>query len=258
MRPTFGRLAALREIELAAYFVNKQALFSTVLLQPIVYFLLLAGGLKSVVQLGGQYSEVGYLRFVLPGLLAMQAMRTMDHVVYRTTIDRRWGLLAFKRLAGAGSFGYITAMLIAPLGSLLLQSSILLALAMIMGTSYNALYLIAGLAIAALCVVFWSMVGVALTILFKNYQQRDSVLLLLTLPMIFSAPVFYPLDSAQSYIRAISYVNPLAYQVEAVRRMFVGGEFSWELGILAFATFALVLVAVHSLKHGDMMRVGER
>lgn len=91
------------EIELAAYSANKQMLVSSLLVQPIVYLLLLGGGLESVVDLEGKYGNVtSYLSFILPGLFALQGLGTVTHVIYRATIDRRWGLLAFKKLAGGG------------------------------------------------------------------------------------------------------------------------------------------------------------
>lgn len=258
MKPHFGRLSALVEIELRAYLVNKQSLVSSVFIQPLVYFLLLAGGLNAVVTLGGAYEETSYLAFVVPGLLALQAMRAMYHVVYRATIDRRWGLLAFKRLAGAGAMAYITAILVAPLVAQTIQTALLLLLASIMSTTYSWPNAVAGFVVSSSAVIFWAAAGIALTAFFRNYQQRDTVMTLLTLPLTFAAPVFYPLDSAPQYLRAIAAINPLSYQVEAAREAFLFGNIGWAFVVMVAMTTALTVIAVASLARGDMMQIGER
>lgn len=52
------------------------------------------------------------------------------------------------------------------------------------------------------------------TLLIKNYKQRDFVMDTLLVPILFAAPLFYSFDNALFILKCISRMNPLTYQVE--------------------------------------------
>lgn len=256
---SFRRFVPMFEIELAAYFANKQMLVSSLLVQPIVYLLLLGGGLETVVDLEGRYEGVdSYLSFILPGLFALQGLGTVTHVIYRATIDRRWGLLAFKKLAGGGALAYLAALSVAPVVAVLCQVIVLTILAVLMGASVNGWNLLLAASLTLALSVFWPALGLTVTAIISNYQQRDMVITLMMLPLVFSAPIFYPVEGASRYIQWISRLNPLTYQVEVVREAFLLGEFSWRLPVMVAATVLAVIVAISTMGRGDLLSVGER
>ena len=61
---------------------------------PLTYLGLLGVGLSSA------FGGAGYLRFVVPGAIVMQALSGLNRVVARTVTERRWGLAAFKLQSG--------------------------------------------------------------------------------------------------------------------------------------------------------------
>jgi ABC-2 type transport system permease protein len=68
------------------------------------------------------------------------------------------------------------------------------------------------------------------------------------MPLFFASNAIYPLSMMPSWLRAFSRVNPLTYQVDALRRlMVVGGTTSFGLrvdfGVLAIAFVFLIAIA---------------
>ena len=57
----------------------------------------------------------------------------------------------------------------------------------------------------------------------RSYRAGDFLLTVIVMPLTFSAPVFYSLDSVPTFLRLIARVNPLTYQVELVRGFSQGG-----------------------------------
>jgi ABC-2 type transport system permease protein len=69
----------------------------------------------------------------------------------------------------------------------------------------------------------------------------------LTMPLFFASNAIYPLSLMPSWLRVVARVNPLTYQVDALRSlMVVGGGNSFGLGVdyLMQITALVILVAV--------------
>jgi len=69
----------------------------------------------------------------------------------------------------------------------------------------------------------------------------------LTMPLFFASNAIYPLSLMPSWLRVVSRVNPLTYQVDALRSlMVVGGGSSFGLGIdyLMQVVALVILVAI--------------
>jgi ABC-2 type transport system permease protein len=64
----------------------------------------------------------------------------------------------------------------------------------------------------------------------------------LTMPLFFASNAIYPLSMMPTWLRNLSVINPLSYQVDAIRTLMInGGHSVFGLG-LDFGMQALVLV----------------
>jgi ABC-2 type transport system permease protein len=69
---------------------------------------------------------------------------------------------------------------------------------------------------------------------------------LVTLPLLFASNALYSVSVMPTWLQALAVVNPLTYQVEAMRRLLVGvgpDRLAMDLGILVAVTAAAVAVA---------------
>lgn len=153
---------------------------------------------------------------------------------------------------------YLAALSVAPVVAVLCQVIVLTILAVLMGAPVDSWNLLLAVSLTLALSVFWPALGLTVTAIISNYQQRDMVITLMMLPLVFSAPIFYPVEGASRYIQWISRLNPLTYQVEVVREAFLLGEFSWRLPVMVAATVLVVIVAISTMGRGDLLSVGER
>lgn len=253
-RWSMQRFKALAEIELIALFSEGRTLVSSLLLEPTVQLVLLAAGLQGLIGGGDNfYNGHSYLAFVLPGLIALQALRGFSRTMYRTVIDRQWGMLTVKRLAGAGGAGYALSKIMAPILALIVQSLMLLALALVMGVRFSPANLIAGLFLAVVSVGFWAAIAIVITSFVRDYVVRDMVVSWMMLPLSLAAPVFYQLETAPTYLQWIARVNPLAWQVQALRSVMLDGRITTSMLVMIALTVMAIITAVLSVSHGDAL-----
>ncbi len=226
----------LLQVELQASNLHKPAYWLTLCVNPFTYFCLLALGLSG--SLGG----ADYLVFVAPGIIVMHAVGGMTHMIYRTVIERRWGLAALKLQAGSPASAYLFSLLAPRVIVFIFQGLVIVVVATcFIGLSHAPKLLLAG-GCAALCAVFWSLVGLLTTSFINDYQKRDFVVGVIVLPLTFAAPVFYSLENAPTFTRWVATVNPLNYQVQFIRGIAEG-----ELHTASFSVTILTLIAVVTL-----------
>src|SRR5258705_10403599 len=94
--------------------------------------------------------------------------------------------------------------------------------------------------------VFYT-VSLIVACLVKSRERFMGIGQVLTMPLFFASNAIYPLSLMPSWLRAVSRVNPLTYQVDALRSlMIVGGGSSFGLGVdfLMQIVALVVLVAV--------------
>ena len=83
--------------------------------------------------------------------------------------------------------------------------------------------------------------------LVKSRERFMGIGQVLTMPLFFASNAIYPLSLMPGWLRAVSRVNPLTYQVDALRSlMVVGGGSSFGLGVdfLMQVVALVILVAV--------------
>ena len=178
---------------------------------PAAYLGLLGVGLSSV--LGGE----SYLAWVLPGVVVMQALSGMSRIMARTVTERRWGLAAFKLQAGISASAYVIGMLTPGIAAFVGQAVIILVLGARLGVWFGVMTSVLVVTGGCVAAVFWECLGYCVAAAIRSYQTRDFLLTVIVMPLTFSAPVFYSLDSVPTFLRLIARVNPLTYQVELVR-----------------------------------------
>jgi len=131
----------------------------------------------------------------------------------------------------------------------LAQAAIIYLLAFALGVKLNLdpLALVGVLFVVVLGSALFSTFSLIIACLVKTRERFMGIGQLLTMPLFFASNAIYPISVMPSWLQAISQVNPLTYEVDALRAlMVVGGTsvygFALDLGFL-LATTALLIVA---------------
>jgi ABC-type multidrug transport system permease subunit len=243
------------EFERRAFTFGRAAVVGQLFVEPLVYVSFLAAGLQGWQQdinLAG-HGSVSYLTFAFPGILAIIAIRGFARMIYRATIDRRWGLMALKTINGIQASAYVLGMVVVPVVIFAIQALVSMPVAAALGADVRPLEFMLTLALGAPVMIFWAASGLIITAGIKNYQQRDLIVALVLLPLMFSAPTFFPFSSAPIYLQAIGYINPLTYQVEALRAAFVGEWVSWSMLVTGALAVVAMVIARETIKRAPLL-----
>jgi len=92
---------------------------------------------------------------------------------------------------------------------------------------------------------FFATLSVSIAGLALSRERLMGIGQAITMPLFFASNALYPVDLMPRWLRAISVVNPLTYEVNALRTLLLGlpGNLALDLGVLVVAVVAGVSVA---------------
>lgn len=237
--------------ELKALWANKQIIYSG-LLSPVLYFIFFSLGIQftfgNIIFNG---VEVSFLAYSLVGIFAMSLFKEMYQCVYRMITDKRWGLLGLKLMNGIYPPVYIIGISTFPIVGVVVQSILLYCLATLCGGVFPLKNFLFILIFLVFCVVFWSSLLICIALLIKDYKQRDFVMNTLFAPIMFAAPLFYSFDNAPTILKGISQMNPLTYQLQAMRSIAFGMPNYKYISVALLLALVTFIIATICLYHAD-------
>ena len=225
-------------------FLTNPAILLPSLLFPLFFFTAFAGGLSAMVRVPGFDFPSGYtafqFSFVLLQSAAFGGVFTGFSVAadYESGFARRLMLAAPRRsaiVAGYALAAFVRALLV---GAMLFG----IALASGMQVDGNGVDLFGLVGLALLLNVTAAMWAIGIALRFRSLQAGPMMQIPVFL-ILFTAPVYVPLDLLRGWIKAVASVNPTTALLETARG-FISGE---PTGVLLAFAVALGLVAAFLL-----------
>jgi ABC-2 type transport system permease protein len=113
--------------------------------------------------------------------------------------------------------------------------------------NWNALALVGVFVVVVLGAAFFSTLSLIIACLVKTRERFMGIGQLLTMPLFFASNAIYPISIMPGWLQVISRVNPLTYEVDALRALMLAGGTStyrigWDILILLAGTAILVIV----------------
>lgn len=239
-------------IEYRALANNKHLIYTQILV-PVLYFLFYSTGIAATFgKIIYANKEVSFLQFSFIGIIGLIVYGQMSQSVYRIILDRKWGLLAFKYFKGVTSLAYMAGKMSFPLFNFLIQMGVLYLISILFGDSFTLNQFSLMILCSIIMMIFWFSVGTIISLRVTSYKTRDFILNTLLLPISFTAPIFFSFDHAPQLIRFISFLNPLTYQLNALRDISFGIPNQSNLIIVLVTTFFMTAVAIYSIKNAEL------
>jgi ABC-2 type transport system permease protein len=131
----------------------------------------------------------------------------------------------------------------------LAQSIVIYALALMIGVkiNWNPLALIGVMAVVILGAALFSTFSLVIACLVKTRERFMGIGQVMTMPLFFASNAIYPISIMPTWLQYVSKVNPLSYEVDALRALMLQGGTSamglWlDFGVLiAWTVFLVVL-----------------
>lgn len=166
-----------------------------------------------------------YVDFLVPGIVGMSIMNSgIIGLASAFVTYREKGILRRVRATPFPLSSFILARIISQLLIIVLQAGILIGVGMLLFGIEIEGSLPAVFAMVTVGALGFLALGFLVSAFARNQETADSLANGLTIPMLFLSGVFFPVDSAPSWLQPITRIIPLRYLVDGLREIMVRGS----------------------------------
>jgi ABC-2 type transport system permease protein len=218
--------------------------------QPILW-LVLFGGVFARAQLiptGG----LPYLDFMAPGILGQSALFVSIFYGVGVIWERDLGITNKFLVSPTPRAALVLGKALSAGVRALSQAVIIYAVALLLGVKLNwhPPALAGVVAVVVLGAALFATFSLIIACLVKTRERFMGIGQLLTMPLFFASNAIYPIDLMPGWLRVVSLVNPLSYEVDALRALMLQNGASTfglpaDYAVLLVTTAALVAVGAY-------------
>jgi len=194
--------------------------------------------------------NMSYMDFIAPGILAQSVLFIAIFYGIAVIWERDLGILHKFLVSPTPRAALVLGKALSAGERGLVQAGIIYALALMLGVKLNGnvLALLGVLLVVVLGSALFSTFSLIIACLVKTRERFMGIGQLLTMPLFFASNAIYPISIMPNWLQLISQVNPLTYEVDALRAlMIVGGPTVYgvmiDLVVLLMVTGFMVALA---------------
>ncbi len=217
-------------------------------IQPVLW-LLLFGEVMARVR-GMTQGDVRYLDFLSAGILAQSVLFVAIFYGISAIWERDLGILQRYLVSPAPRSAIVIGKAISASTRALSQAVIVYVLALLLGVALklDPASIIGVVLVIGLGAALFSTFSLIIACIVKTRERFMGIGQVLTMPIFFASNAIYPLALMPGWLRAISHLNPLTYEVDALRALMLAtgvAEYglAFDLGVLAAVTGVLTAIA---------------
>lgn len=204
--------------EIVRFVRDRSRVFSSVG-QPIIFWLLFAGALRSSSMPGG----LSYGEYFFAGTLAMIVMFTAIFSTITVIEDRKEGFLQGVLVAPVPRSAIALGKIAGTATLAVLHALVFLALAPLAGVPLGLEAFVLGLGVLALMAMALAGVGFSLAWVMDSSAGFHGVMMVFLMPMLLLSGAFFPAEGTHPILGFLMAVNPLTYAVSLLRHALHAG-----------------------------------
>jgi ABC-2 type transport system permease protein len=244
-RRLLNRIATLCWVEMRKIRHDRTELYTRAV-QPALW-LLIYGEVFTRVRAIPTPEGIPYLAYLAPGIMAQSALFIAIFYGIQIIWERDAGVLTKLMVTPTPRSALITGKAFASSVRSLVQGVVVVIIAILLGVTFtdNPLKLIAAAVILALGSAFFSCLSMSIAGVVVARDRLMGIGQAITMPLFFSSSALYPATIMPGWLQVISKVNPLSYEVEALRGLLIGTATTlWlDVTVLVGATIAAITCA---------------
>jgi ABC-2 type transport system permease protein len=192
--------------------------------------------------------NVPYLDYLAPGILAQSALFISIFYGIQIIWERDAGVLAKLLATPTPRIALVTGKAFAAGVRALVQALVVFVLAAILGVGLtaNPLKLLAMCVVVILGSAFFCCLSITIAGLVLSRDRLMGIGQAITMPLFFGSNALYPVSLMPGWLQVINKVNPLGYEVDALRGLLIGtpAALGEDFGVLVLA--AAIMIALSS------------
>ncbi|WP_213450513.1 ABC transporter permease [Rhizomonospora bruguierae] len=184
--------------------------------------------------------DVPYLDYLAPGVLAQSALFVSIFYGIQIIWERDAGVLAKLMVTPTPRSALVTGKAFAAGVRALAQAVVVFVLALVLGVhlTMNPLRLAGVVVVVLLGAAFFCCLSITIAGLVLSRDRMMGIGQAIMMPLFFASNALYPVALMPGWLQVINHVNPLSYQVEALRGLLLGvpARLPLDFSVLAGAT----------------------
>jgi ABC-2 type transport system permease protein len=191
--------------------------------------------------------RVPYLDYLAPGIIAQSALFIAIFYGIQIIWERDAGVLTKLLVTPTPRVALVAGKSFAAGVRAVAQAVVVVVVAALLGVSmtWNPLRLLGVVVVVVLGAAFFSCLSVSIAGIVLKRDRLMGIGQAITMPLFFASNALYPVALMPAWLRAISLVNPLSYEVSALRGLLIGTptNLALDLAVLSFAALLGITTA---------------
>ena len=241
------------------HYIRAKSRIITSLAMPILWLALLGTALGSMMENSPDLPPgMNYIQYIAPGIIGMAILFTSLFSGVSIIFDREFGFLKEILVAPVSRVSIVLGKALGGTTTAMIQGMIMFVFAILLGVTFNSeLGIVGGFLVVILFMFLIGLsfvsIGIAIASKIESMEGFQAIMSFLIMPMFFLSGALYPIDVLPTWLRMLTYVDPLTYGVDGLRYAIQGAEVAqfpiWlDLGDLVFFSTAMVLLGAYLFK----------
>lgn len=202
----------------AVRFVRQRSRLTGAFAQPLVFWLLLGGGLNASFRPAGAPAGTNYVEYFYPGTIALVLLFTAIFSTISTVEDRHEGFLQGVLVAPVPRWSIALGQVLGGTTLAVVQGILFLALAPLAGIHLSLAAVAASIGVMIIIALGLTSLGLIIAWRMESTQGFHAIMNLILIPIWLLSGAFFPATGAPGPLRWLMLVNPLTYGMAALRR----------------------------------------
>lgn len=225
-------------------FVRARSRLIANIIQPFFFLAFLGMGFQSV-RFPGLTSNLSYIDFLAPGMIAMSVIFSSMFAGVSVIWDKQFGFLKEVLVAPVSRLSIVIGRVIGGSTIAVIQGLIILGISFLLGVKIILLGILPSIVFMILTAFFSAGLGLAIASKLEDFHGFQLIMNLIMMPLIFLSTAFFPIESVPSWMKLIIRVNPLAYSVDGLRGCLIGlSSFSLPVDLAVMIVLCTITVAL--------------
>jgi ABC-2 type transport system permease protein len=199
-------------------FVRQRSRITGAFAQPLVFWLLLGGGLNASFQPAGSPPGMSYVAYFYPGTITLVLLFTAIFSTISTVEDRKAGFLQGVLVAPVPRSSIVLGQVMGGTSLAVIQGLMFLALAPFVGITLSFDSVVATFVVMFVVAMALTSLGLIIAWRMDSTQGFHAIMNLILLPIWLLSGAFFPAAGAPTLLSWLMTLNPLTYGMAALRR----------------------------------------
>ena len=199
---------------------------------PLLFLFVFGSGLSA--RMGFLAPGIDFAQFIFPGIIGMTVLMSSFMAGISVVWDREFGFLKEVLVAPISRASVAVGKTLGAATVALLQGTIVLLFAPLIGISFSLWTVLALLPLMFLLAASIGSLGILLATRIRSMEAFQAVMQMLMFPIVFLSGVFFPLQGLPAWMNVLVKLNPATYGIAPIRQVILGASPGSPLGINLF------------------------